>query len=157
MASPSDIRAAVRADGSVPSRTFTVEEANRVLAAIEGIFHTMDNRHVRRREVSDLIEDLASYWGDQLVGYDCPDRGNYVRLLRERDDLQSFLEEDTERIHALGASLKDYSAGLVDFYGQVDGALVLLCWQRGEPEVKFFHPLEGGYSARQPLTRGPKK
>ena len=87
---------------------------------------------------------------------DVEGREKYRELLRERDDVQVSLQEDIERIGALGVVLKDYVQGLVDFYGRVDGRLVFLCWQRGEPSVRFYHALESGFAGRRPLAPVPQ-
>ena len=56
------------------------------------------------------------------------------------------------KLDAFGALLKDPEAGLVDFYGQRAGELILLCWRLGEEErIGFWHTLEGGFAGRQPV------
>ena len=56
------------------------------------------------------------------------------------------------KLDAFGALLKDPKAGLVDFYGQRAGELILLCWRLGEEErIGFWHTLEGGFAGRQPV------
>ena len=142
---------------AAPSKTFTVEEANRLIPSIEAIFREMDRRSLRLREVLELITDIEEYWGGQVDDQELPDRPAHEGLLRERDDLQASLHDDIERIHAVGAILKDYQQGLVDFYGLVDGHLAFLCWQRGEHSVRFYHPLEGGFAGRRPLTSVAQK
>ncbi|TLZ64313.1 MAG: DUF2203 family protein [Methanobacteriota archaeon] len=137
---------------ALPAKTLTVEEANRLLPSIEAIFQEMDRRSIRLREVLELITDLEEYWGVRVGDLDLPDRAMHLGLLGERDDLQASLHDSIERIQASGAVLKDYQQGLVDFYGVVDGRLAFLCWQRGEPAVRFYHPLEGGFAGRRPLT-----
>jgi len=51
----------------------------------------------------------------------------------------------------LGCELKDIDAGLIDFPGYHAGRLVYLCWQRGETQIDFWHPMDAGFAARQPL------
>ncbi len=140
-----------------PSKVFTVEEANGLLPSLSAIFREMDHRSLRLREVTELLQDLDDYWGDDVGSLDCPDHERYVVLMRERDDLQASVSGDIGRIHALGVLLKDFQTGLVDFYGHVDGQLVFLCWQRGEPSVRFYHTLEGGFGGRKPLAPLPQK
>ena len=137
---------------ALPSKVFTVEQADRLLPSLEAILREMDRRSLRLREVLELITDIEEYWGERLSQPEVPERSSHVRLLRERDDLQASLHEDIERIQALGAVLKDYQQGLVDFYGLVNGDLAFLCWQRGEPAVRFYHSLEGGFAGRRPLS-----
>jgi hypothetical protein len=56
-----------------------------------------------------------------------------------------------ERVNALGCLVKDVEMGLVDFYALVDGEPAFLCWQFGEPAISHWHPLDEGYSAREPI------
>ncbi len=150
--SPAERRSdlAVRLDP--PERMFTVEEANRLLPEIEEAFRDTDARALRLQEVSDLAHDLEEYWGGRLADPDLPDRRQYLEFVRERDDLQAALEREVDRIHGMGVLVKDVRSGLVDFYGLVNGRVVFLCWRRGEPSVAFYHPLEGGFAARRPLS-----
>lgn len=140
-----------------PSKVFTVEQADALLPDLEQAFQEMDLRSTRLRETTELVQDLEEYWGNRIGDPECPDRGRYATLVRDRDDLQSSLGEDIARVHALGVLLKDFQSGLVDFYGIIDGQLVFLCWRRGEPSVEFYHTREGGFAGRKPLAPLPRK
>ena len=101
---------------------------------------------------SDENPGRAAYWDDV----------SSIRVERQR--LETILEE----VRFLGAEVKDLSAGLVDFYaerktgraarspsplrGPNGGELVFLCWQLGESKVAWWHPVEGGFGARKPIT-----
>ena len=63
------------------------------------------------------------------------------------DRFQKLIEE----IEGLGGTLRDYEKGSIDFYGEVDGQIVYLCWQRGEDHISHWHSLEEGFSKRRPL------
>lgn len=63
------------------------------------------------------------------------------------DRFQRLIEE----IEALGGSLRDYEHASIDFYGEVDGEIVYLCWKRGEPHVGHWHKLDEGFAKRRPL------
>lgn len=66
--------------------------------------------------------------------------------------LQDQLDAALLKLDALGALLKDPEAGLVDFYGQRAGELILLCWRLGEEErIRFWHTLEDGFAGRRPV------
>ena len=54
-------------------------------------------------------------------------------------------------VEDMGAVLKDPRTGLVDFYGQVDGKLVWLCWRYGEDAVTHYHGLDEGFASRKPI------
>ena len=67
-----------------------------------------------------------------------------------KDQLITEVRAALLKLDALGALLKDPEAGLVDFYGQRAGELILLCWRLGEEErIGFWHTLEGGFAGRQ--------
>lgn len=61
------------------------------------------------------------------------------------------LNEELEWFDARSITIKDIEQGLVDFPAVIDGQPVLLCWKDGEPEVAFWHTLEGGFPGRKPL------
>ena len=46
--------------------------------------------------------------------------------------------------------------GLIDFPAELDGEIVYLCWQFGEPEVAFWHRIEDGFAGRRPLPGPPR-
>jgi hypothetical protein len=138
---------------TAPHRIFTVDEANRLLPAIDAIFREMDAKSARARELSDLVADLEAYWGKPVED---PVHGEHARYAALRQDLASTLQSLNEaaiRLNALGCELKDPNRGLIDFYSYVNGDLVHLCWQRGEREVGFWHTLEAGFAGRRPLLR----
>ncbi|MBI4249906.1 MAG: DUF2203 family protein, partial [Elusimicrobia bacterium] len=43
------------------------------------------------------------------------------------------------------------SPALVDFPFQLEGKEVLLCWERGEKKLQYYHGFEEGYLGRKPL------
>lgn len=72
------------------------------------------------------------------------------RVGKSLDAFQGLIEE----LEALGGTLRDYERGSVDFYGEVDGEIVYLCWQPGEQHVTHWHRLDEGFTRRRPLTAG---
>ena len=48
---------------------------------------------------------------------------------------------------------KGYDLGLVDFPSLLNERTIYLCWQRGEPDVGFWHELDGGFAGRRPIDR----
>ena len=66
------------------------------------------------------------------------------------DQLVAEAEATFDQLSACGAMLKDLESGLIDFYGERDGEVVLLCWRLGEElRIEFWHTLEGGFAGRQ--------
>jgi len=67
------------------------------------------------------------------------------------DLFQEFvkLESGVKGIMALGILVKDMDEGLVDILSERQGRKVYLCWQHGEPELTYWHELNGGFGGRQ--------
>lgn len=47
--------------------------------------------------------------------------------------------------------LKDVDRGLVDFPAILGGKEVLLCWEKDEANIEFWHDLDAGYAGRERL------
>ena len=72
--------------------------------------------------------------------------------IAQHDQLVAEGEEIFHQLNQGGAMLKDLESGLIDFYGERAGELIFLCWRLGEElRVQFWHTLEGGVAARQPV------
>ena len=56
------------------------------------------------------------------------------------------------QMQAMEVVLRDLDRGLVDFPAIVDDREVYLCWvEREEEAIAYWHDLDAGYAARQPL------
>src|SRR5262249_11759589 len=80
------------------------------------------------------------------------------QLVRHRPAARALVEEleaVVREIERGGAQLNDVALGLVDFPSELDGEVVLLCWQYGEPEGGFWHREGEGFAGRpSPRRRG---
>ena len=65
--------------------------------------------------------------------------------------LTSEVREGLNRIVAIGGVPKDLEMGLVDFVHLRAGQEVNLCWKHGETEIRYWHGLDEGYTARKRL------
>jgi hypothetical protein len=55
-----------------------------------------------------------------------------------------------------GILLRDLERGLIDFpYQSSQGDYFFLCWQFGEEGLFYFHPIEEGFSGREPISLLP--
>lgn len=125
-----------------PARVFSVEAANRLLPGIRARLAELREAH---REILALqgkvdIEELTGGGAEKIAA-----------LQAELEPKIEHFAELLENFHALGCELKDLSRGLVDFYTMREGRLAYLCWEDGEDEIRFWHPLEDGFTAREPL------
>ena len=126
-------------------KTFTVDEANRMLPLV-------------RRIVGDAVRDYWR-WQDAVRQFEVaslhsgPDRLDEVaeRFQNEATRLAQDIDGYMGELSELGVLFKGFDAGLVDFPGEFDGRPVLLCWQLGEESVKFWHEEDAGFVGRQPL------
>lgn len=98
----------------------------------------------------------------QRVVRDILERGKQMRALVEAEhrsveqdsrihELEGEVQELMAELEEIGCYYKDwgFEMGLVDFPGYVDGQLVFLCWRSDEPQVSWYHSIEGGYRARK--------
>lgn len=148
MGSPADLRL----HSDAPLRLFTVAEADALVSQLELIFRRLDPKLARLRELRELIEDAESYFGEGLVGAPPKDRDAYAVSLQEQSDLERSVQADVDEVHGLGCELKDVHRGLVDFPARIGSEVAYLCWQRGEPQIAWWHTLESGFAGRKALT-----
>jgi hypothetical protein len=132
-----------------PERTFTVDEANRMLPLV-------------RRIVRDIVDGHRA-WVHAVRAYEAA--ATWARPDAPTDTLGK-LESDVRRIAGeidaflgelrdLGVEFKGFDLGLVDFPGERDGRAVCLCWKLDEDEVMFWHETSDGFAGRQPLVPSP--
>jgi hypothetical protein len=129
---------------------FTLEAANALLPRLRDVMHAQMDR---RGEIEKRLEELSRILGEvpdtiQIEDADsAPIRELKQDLIERVDRYQSAWRE----VEDMGAVLKDARSGLVDFYGQVDGKLVWLCWKYGEEAVTHYHGLQEGFAGRKPI------
>ncbi len=136
---------------SEPPRLWTVDEANARLPALRELLPRLRAWAGRLGEVHGELARLSRFWGSELGARDHPDHGLNGRLEAEWRNLTRRLDESIGALRTEGIEVKQLESGLVDFYGLVDGELVLLCWRTDEAEVAYFHTLESGFAGRRPL------
>lgn len=129
-------------------RTFTLEEANALLAEVAPLVERMVERKrafdQAEAEREELLVQIAGNGGD-LTPSDVAEAA--TRVAEEAAALSSVVEEIQEH----GVQVKDLDLGLVDFPAIRDGDVVLLCWRLGEEEIAFWHGTDEGYAGRKPL------
>ncbi len=132
-----------------PLKVFTVEDANRLLPAVRArlIELRATHREILALETKVDIEEMTGGGGT-------PSAHTVARMEEINETIHVRIEtyrEQVEEFATLGCELKDLEQGLVDFYARLNGQLVYLCWREGEDEIRFWHPLEGGFGAREAL------
>ena len=132
-------------------RFFTVDEANELVPQLA---HVMGQQMKLLGEIEGLVRLLSAELGPLDEARVEPDDADSPVIRERKNALSRAVQTYRDRwaqIEETGAVVKDPRLGLVDFYAQLDGETVLLCWQYGEEEVAFWHPVDEGFAARRPL------
>jgi hypothetical protein len=131
-------------------RVFTLEEAN---ALVPTLHRLVGRQLLRQTEIEDRLRQLTRAAGRNLQDLEITqdDSAEVRRLKTDLMERIAAYEEGWQEVASLGAVVKDVRTGLVDFYGQLDGRTVWLCWRYGEERIDFFHELDSGFASRKPL------
>ena len=125
---------------------FSVEEANRTLPLVRRIVEDIVRQY---RHWQELVRDFEIAASSSRA--DQPDeRAELLQAeaLACAAEIDVFIGE----LSSLGIAFKDFSIGLIDFPGTIDGRSVWLCWRLGEPTVQYWHELDAGFAGRQPVN-----
>ena len=132
--------------------TFTVAEANRALQDVRPRMEKL----VKAKAEFDRLQTRLQVLELAMAGasQDNPDAREHDKLAARRGHLAEAISQEIAAVHQHGCVVKDLDRGLVDFHALAGDRLVFLCWQVGEASVEHWHPLDAGFSARQPLHQG---
>jgi len=122
-------------------RTFTLTEAKQLLPQLEEqLLAVKKEKDVLVHSHGEIKKASANAQsnGGSFAG------PRYIRALER-------ISDSVEAIQEMGVLVKDLDIGLCDFPFQMNGRVVYLCWKLGEPEIRFWHEVEDGYTGRQPL------
>lgn len=129
-------------------RVFTVDEANRLLPEVEGELRWFQD------SVRQIVATQDAISVREMLGGDRPGSPEHRELSHLRAQLDEAAEQYNARLESFtryGCVIKNLEVGLVDFYGRKDGRLVFLCWRMGEPSVRYWHEIDGGFGGRRPV------
>jgi hypothetical protein len=128
----------------------TLEAVNALLPRLREVMQVQMDR---RGEIEERLEQLSKLLGDvpDTIQIEDDDSPPVRDLKRDLIDRVSRYQSGWREVEEMGAVLKDARTGLVDFYGQVDGKLVWLCWKYGEDAVTHYHGLQEGFAGRKPI------
>ena len=124
-------------------RRFTLAEANRTLPLVKRIVADIVKCHAKAAGLRQRLATLENKNSQQQQHQQTQDE-----LDKTIEQLQEFLGE----LGAVGAELKDFETGLIDFVGRHDGRDVHLCWKLGEDLIAHWHELDAGFAGRKPVS-----
>jgi hypothetical protein len=129
-------------------RHFTPAQANELLAAVRPLAERLV---AHRKALADVQAARAGHLARISGNGGSIDAQRLVDLDDRAAAELAGVARCVNGIHELGAIVKDPDSGLVDFPAVREGEHVLLCWQLGEDEVRYWHGLDDGYAGRQPI------
>lgn len=132
-------------------RIFTLHEAESMLIGLNQEFARIFYLNERVKTISKDMQELMDIWDEQILEHDNPDNKYYFEKLKDREDAMHELQSRVIEIQKSGCIIKDMNEGLVDFYCKRSDDLIFLCWKHGEEKIKFWHPIQGGYTGRRPI------
>jgi hypothetical protein len=131
------------------ARLFTLEEASALLPRLREILAELRQARQQMAEAQRQIE-ARNLGGARSNGHAKPG-GNAEQLMSVTEEARNRITNAVRAISDLGCELKDPDRGMLDFRTLRDERVVYLCWLMHEPEIAFWHELDGGFRGRQPL------
>lgn len=132
-------------------RLYSAAEANDIVPALQLSFAAIATI---RSELESMLGQLAEGDPSRVVGIlrgEIPPEPDQEEAVVRLQTLVLELGQAVEGVANLGVIVKDLDPGLVDIPSELDGRVVLLCWQYGEPQVSWFHETEEDFEQRMPL------
>ena len=139
----------------IAERVFTVEEVN---ALVPELSRLVESQLLLQSEIEVMLAELSRLRASVpfTTEFDPGDASDVLELKREIARRITVYDCGWTRVGELGGVVKDPRIGMVDFYGQIDGRLVWLCWCYGEASVSYYHQLEAEHTGRQ-LVQGSQR
>lgn len=134
---------------------FTVEEANALLPRLRQVLDEIRSLREEASRHHEKLQVLDALWDGEAAKADNPDHEEFVAHRRGRADAAGAVERLVrEEIAGRGVRFPTggLQHGLLDFPTTLDGRWIYLCWRAGEPEVAWWHEVDGGYAGRRPIT-----
>jgi hypothetical protein len=130
-------------------KTFSLDEAQSLLPVLESLL----KRAIEGKQSAELVENRLQELSRRIYisGGMKVDIASVARDRAEMDEHVKQVKETIAEIDAIGVQVKDLETGLLDFPFQLDGEVVLLCWQMGESSIDHWHTVESGFQGRQPV------
>lgn len=141
-------------------RSFTVQEANSLIPAMEGVIQRTRGVRARMERGNERLQLLDALWGARIMDPENPDRAEFLEIRKMvRDAIEEV--EEMIRTEVLDRGIRfprgGLEHGLLDFPTTYDGRWVYLCWRIGEKEIRQWHEVHAGFQGRKHLTRDQKQ
>ncbi len=138
--------------GKAKIKIVSVREANELLPQLHGFLKSLRELRcsILRIQAQIEIEEMTGTSSDNQLTPAAQEK--VIKCMDTLRHQTSQFEEQLDRLLKKGALLKDLDGGLVDFYTNLDGEIVFLCWKEGEKKIHHWHSLGEGFQNRKPLS-----
>jgi hypothetical protein len=133
----------------VADRYFSPGEVEALIPTLTRLMSDVREAHAEASAVRERQD--AEQRRIALVGGGVIDQRSWRTDRESLQRLTARVQAGLEQVQELGGVIKDIGLGLVDFPHRRRGETVNLCWKLGEHEIRFWHGLDEGYTARKPL------
>ncbi len=124
-------------------KVVTIEEARKSLIPARKLL-------IELQSISDNAADLTEELDIILESYD----SSHDHVCELADYLASMLQSWHGVVDILekeGAKMACLDPGRLEWYGVVDGQLVLYSWSQGEEDIEWYHDINSSFLSRKPL------
>ena len=124
-------------------KVVTIEEARVSLITARKLL-------IELQSISDNAADLTEELDIILESYD----SSHEHVSELADYLASMIQswhEVVDKLQITGAKMACLDPGRLEWYGVVDGQLVLYSWGQGEEDIEWYHELNSSFLSRKPL------
>lgn len=129
------------------SRYFTLQQAERVLPAVESSLREALRLKEQYQSAEEQIREVTRKV--MVSGGMMLNRERVSELRTSRDAAAGRLQAALDALHEHGCLVKDLDIGLLDFPTLYQGREVYLCWRLGESRIEFWHEVEEGFRGRR--------
>ena len=126
-------------------RLFTIHEANELLPIVRPLVEQILENIRRLKHASETVIR------NQQLDPEAPDLMQHLHADDGIARLVGEVKQWVETINGHGCMCKGVEQGLIDFPCVYGAEVVYLCWQLGEERIEYWHDIETGFSAREPL------
>ena len=123
----------------VGSKTFTIDQANKMLPLVKSITNDIQTHWERIILLRTEIE----------CAFEKKDITAPASLKEELDYLVDKINNYIGEVEDLGLFVVEFKRGVINFPSLQNGRKVFLSWKMGEDIVEFWHNLDEGFSARR--------
>ncbi len=124
-------------------KVVTIEEARKSLIPARKLL-------IELQSISDNAADLTEELDIILESYD----SSHDHVCELADYLASMIQSwhgVVDKLEKVGAKMACLDPGRLEWYGVVDGQLVLYSWSQGEEDIEWYHDINSSFLSRKPL------